>query len=68
MTEKSLDRASFASRLFAVKWFSCRTSQLMMMAASDNSNLNGCAAMGVREAERISSNLIIRLLLVSDPL
>ena len=40
----------------------------MMSAASDNSNLNGGAAMGVGGAERIASNLIKRLLLVSDPL
>ena len=38
----------------------------MMAAVSDSSNLNGGAAMGVSGSERISSNLIIRLLLVSD--
>ena len=37
----------------------------MMDAASDNSNRNGGAAMGMGGAERISSNLISRLLLVS---
>ena len=40
----------------------------MMDAASDNSNRNGGAAMGMGGAERISSNLISRLILVSDPL
>ena len=39
-----------------------------MAAVSDNSNRNGGALMGVVGAERISSNLIIRLILVSDPL
>ena len=40
----------------------------MMAAVSDSSNLNGGAAMGVSGSERISSNLIIRLILVSDPI
>ena len=39
----------------------------MMAAVSDNSNRNIGAAMGVGGAERITSNLIRRLLLVSDP-
>ena len=39
-----------------------------MAAVSDNSNRNGGAAMGVGGAERIDSNLISRLLLVSDTL
>ena len=50
------------------KIFSYRKSQLMMDAASDNSNRNGGAAMGMGEVERIASNLISRLLLVSDNL
>ena len=40
----------------------------MMDAMSDNSIRNGGATMGVGGDERIVSNLIIRLLLVSDPL
>ena len=40
----------------------------MMAVVSDNSNRNGGAALGVGGAERISSNLIRGLLLVSDPL
>ena len=40
----------------------------MMAEVSDNSNRNGGAAMGVGGAERIASNLISRLLLVSYPL
>ena len=40
----------------------------MMAAVSANSSQNGGAAMGVGGAERIFSNLIIRLLLVSDTL
>ena len=40
----------------------------MMAAVSDNSNRNGGAAMGGYGSERIASNLISRLLLVSDPL
>ena len=39
---------------------------MMMAAMSDNLNLNGGATMGVGGADRIASNLIIRLLLVSD--
>ena len=38
-----------------------------MAVASDNSNRNGGAAMGVGGDERIASNPIIRLLLVSGP-
>ena len=38
----------------------------MMDVVSDNSNRNGGAAMGVGRAERIYSNLISRLILVSD--
>ena len=40
----------------------------MMAVVSNNSNLNGGAAIGVGGAESIDSNLISRLLLVSDPL
>ena len=40
----------------------------MMAAASDNSNWNGGAEMGVGGYESISSNLLNRLLLVSDTL
>ena len=40
----------------------------MMAAVSDNSNRNVGAAMWVGGAERIDSNLIRRLILVSDPL
>ena len=47
------------------KWFSCRTSYLMP-AVSDSSNRNGGTMMGLGGAERIASNLIRRLLLVSD--
>ena len=36
----------------------------MMAEASDNSNRNGGVAMGMSGSERISSNLIIRLMLV----
>ena len=39
----------------------------MMAAVSDNSNRNGGALMGVGGADKIASNLISRLLLVSDP-
>ena len=39
-----------------------------MDAVSDNSNRNGGAVMGVGVDERIASNLISRLLLVSDPI
>ena len=39
-----------------------------MSGVSDNSNRNGGAAMVEGGAESISSNLISRLLLVSDPL
>ena len=39
-----------------------------MAAVSDNYNRNDGAAMGVGGAERISYNLISRLLLVSDPI
>ena len=39
----------------------------MMSAVSDNSNLNGGSEMGVGGDERIASNLISILLLVSDP-
>ena len=37
-----------------------------MDVVSDNSNRNGGTSMGVGGADRIASNLIIRLLLVSD--
>ena len=40
----------------------------MMSAASDNSNLNGGATMGMGGDKRIASNIISMLLLVSDPL
>ena len=40
----------------------------MMASVSDNSNRNGGATMGVGGAERIASNMISRLILVSDPL
>ena len=40
----------------------------MMDAVSDISNQNGAALMEVGVAKRIASNLIIRLLLVSDTL
>ena len=40
----------------------------MMAAVSDNSNRNGGAEMGVGGADRIASNLNIRLILVSDTL
>ena len=39
-----------------------------MDAVSDISNRNGAAAMGVGGDERIASNLISRLLLVSYPI
>ena len=37
----------------------------MMVVVSDNSNRNGGAAMGMGRSDRIASNLISRLLLVS---
>ena len=40
----------------------------MIAAAFDNLNCNGGAAMGMGGVDRISSDLLIRLLLVSDPL
>ena len=40
----------------------------MLAAVSDNSNQNGGTVMGVGGAESISSNLINRLLLISDTL
>ena len=50
------------------KTISCITLQLMMAAVSDDSNRNCGAAMEVGGDERISSNLISRLLLLSDPI
>ena len=40
----------------------------MMVVVSDNSNRNGGAAMGMGGAERIDSNRIRSLLLVTVPL
>ena len=42
--------------------------QFMMDVAFDNSNRNGGSAMGMGGGERIASNLISRLILLSDPL
>ena len=49
-------------------FFPCRTLQLMMSAVPYDSNQNGGSLMGVGGDERIASNLISRLPLVSDPL
>ena len=50
------------------KWFYCILSQFMMAAASDNLNRNGGTGMGMGGVDSTASNLIIRLLLVSDPI